>query len=107
MFFDVLALARTWPITEINYKNPPTRGDENWYITAIFLSGATVAVWTRLYARIFVRRWVGLDDVLILVSWLCSIMITALVGIGNSSYGWNRHIWDLPPDLYSGECLCL
>ena len=51
-----------------NYVNPITRGPELWRVIGIFLFLASLAVGVRLYARIFVRRWFGFDDALIIFS---------------------------------------
>ena len=58
----------TWPAP--NYVDPPTRGPEFYIVCGIFLGLASIALALRLYARLFVRRWFGLDDALIIVSWV-------------------------------------
>jgi hypothetical protein len=58
----------TWPAS--NYVDPPTRGPANYIIGAIFLSLSTTAVAFRLYARLYIRRWFGLDDVCICLAWV-------------------------------------
>jgi hypothetical protein len=55
-----------WP--RPNYINPHTRGPELYIINSIFLLLATLGVVTRLYTRISIRNWFGLDDVFISVA---------------------------------------
>jgi len=62
------SVIRTWPVP--NYYNPTTRGPEFYIVCGIFLALATIALVTRLYARLFIRRWFGLDDALIIASWV-------------------------------------
>ena len=63
---DILA---SWPHRD--RVNPETRGPELLIVSSIFLCLATGAVIGRLYARLFIRRWVGLDDMLIVFAWVC------------------------------------
>jgi len=56
----------TWP--KPNYKNPQTHGPALWVITSIFLFISTITVGGRLYSRVFVRRWFGPDDWLIVIA---------------------------------------
>jgi hypothetical protein len=62
------SVLRTWPAP--NYVDPPTRGHEFYIVGGIFLGTATAMLGARLYARLFVRRWFGLDDALIILSWV-------------------------------------
>jgi hypothetical protein len=55
-----------WPAP--NYINPPTRGLELYFINSVFLFVAALCVATRLYTRISIRNWFGLDDVFISVA---------------------------------------
>jgi hypothetical protein len=63
----------TWP--KPNYVNPVTRGDA-WvwiYIVLVVISTAVAAA--RLYCRIYIQKWFGWDDGLIIlgvVSQMCS-----------------------------------
>jgi hypothetical protein len=58
----------TWP--KPNYVNPERRGPELYIVNTIFFTMATIAVLIRLYTRLFVRKWFGLDDWLILFAWV-------------------------------------
>lgn len=53
----------TWPAP--NYIDPVTRGSILYIVNGVFFGLATISILTRLYARVFIRKWVGLDDILI------------------------------------------
>lgn len=69
MRFNHPELIPTWP--KPNYVDPVTRGPLLYIINGIFFGLATITIIVRLYTRIFVRRWVGLDDYLITFAWVC------------------------------------
>jgi hypothetical protein len=91
----------TWPPP--NYVNPIKRGPVIYIIPAICLGLSTTVVFTRLYARLFIRRWFGLDDLLIILAWLSTIGVTAVVFIGDVHFGWDRHIWDSELAWWAGK----
>ncbi|KAF2665814.1 hypothetical protein BT63DRAFT_417339 [Microthyrium microscopicum] len=100
-----------WP--KPNYVNPVTRGPELLIVTATFLGISTIVVFCRLYARLVIRRWLGLDDVLIFLAWMASVGVTSAVDYGFTHVGWDKHIWDLtiPNYMDSGKplfasCFC-
>lgn len=68
MRFNHPELLATWP--KPNYVDPVTRGSLIYIVNGIFFGLASLAIVIRLYARIFVRRWVGLDDYLIIIAWV-------------------------------------
>lgn len=68
MRFNRPELVAQWP--KPNYIDPDVRGPALYIINSIFFCLATLAISTRLYARIFVRRWFGLDDTLIFLAWV-------------------------------------
>lgn len=57
-----------WPVP--NWKDPPTTGNTFYYVTSIFLALATTAVGARVYSRLFIRRFFGWDDALLLAAWV-------------------------------------
>lgn len=59
-----------WPTP--NYENPETRGPEVVIVNSVFLAFATLFIVLRLYTRLFVRKWFGIDDVFILIAYVCS-----------------------------------
>jgi hypothetical protein len=68
----------SWP--KANYINPATRGPTIYIINSIFFFMATAAVFLRMYTRIFVRKWFGIDDAAILTAWVRD---------------WRYHCWKL------------
>lgn len=66
--FPPIDVLLTWPVP--NFKNPIKRGPENYVVGGVFLALATVALAMRLYARLVIRRWFGLDDVMICVAFV-------------------------------------
>jgi len=64
----VLQEIASWP--KPNYKNPITRSKQTLGVGGAFLGLSTLAVIARLYARIVIRRWFGLDDACIVVAYV-------------------------------------
>jgi len=56
----------TWPTP--NLLHPERRGPQLIIFTSVFLSAAVFATSVRLYTRIFVRRFFGVDDGLLVVA---------------------------------------
>ncbi|KAI6849304.1 hypothetical protein KC327_g772 [Hortaea werneckii] len=94
MRFPPLEVLSTWPTP--NYDNPETRGEASLIVNIIFLFLVLVAVALRVYSRTSVRRWFGLDDIMIGLATLFTIGLTVVVVLANERYGWNRHIYDIP-----------
>lgn len=59
----------SWPVP--NYDNPKTRGDALLIVNGIFISLATITVILRLYTRVFIKRWFGMDDFFIMLALVC------------------------------------
>ena len=53
-----------------NTVNPERRGPELWIFSNFFLALATFCVGCRLYSRLFVRRWLGPDDYLVILGYV-------------------------------------
>ena len=64
------SIYEAWPAP--NYVNPPTRGPAILVVGVLFLALATLTVGIRLYNRIFIRRWLGPDDGLVVVALVSS-----------------------------------
>lgn len=82
-------LIATWPSP--NLVDPELRGPELYIINSIFAFAASAAVILRLYVRVFVRRWVGLDDYLLAFAWLCGLgdLATVFYGVSHGMcIGW-------------------
>lgn len=61
-----------------NFVNPEVRGNGLTILNAVFLGLATIFVALRLYSRLYVRKWFGLDDVLIVLGFVCSNRLYAM-----------------------------
>lgn len=51
-----------------NYKHPKTRGSALLYINGILLGITVAMVLVRVYTRVFIKRWMGVDDWLIIIA---------------------------------------
>lgn len=60
MRFPPLPVVASWP--NPNYDHPTTRGPALIVVNVVFMILVLIAVAGRFYARIAIRRWVGLDD---------------------------------------------
>lgn len=78
----------SWPTP--NYDDPVTRGPALVIVNSIFISLATITVAARIYTRIVIKRWFGIDDVFILLALLFTLGLTAVVILANQRFGWNR-----------------
>lgn len=78
----------SWPTP--NYDNPVTRGPALVIVNSIFISLAIITVAARIYTRIVIKRWFGIDDVFILLALLFTLGLTAVVILANQRFGWNR-----------------
>jgi hypothetical protein len=59
----------TWPTP--NYVDPPTRGDALLIVNSILIALVVIVVGLRMYTRLIIKRWFGLDDIFILVALVC------------------------------------
>jgi hypothetical protein len=65
-----IAVISDWPTP--NYDDPEEKNKlDLWIISGIFLSLAATCVCIRLWARIVIRRWFGLDDFFIVLAFVC------------------------------------
>ncbi|KIW05321.1 uncharacterized protein PV09_03843 [Verruconis gallopava] len=83
-----------WPTP--NYENPVRRGDALVIVDSVFLGFATLLVALRLYTRLAVRKWFGLDDIFIVLAYASTVALNAVMFEGLRHYGWDRHTWDVP-----------
>lgn len=85
-----------------NYIDPVTRGAGLVVVNVIFLVLITVCVALRLYTRIAIKRWFGIDDWFIILAYIFTVGTDITVILANERYYWNRHIWDIPLNHASG-----
>jgi hypothetical protein len=103
-----------------NYVDPVSRGQVTSVVSGVMMSFTTLFVLTRLYQRIFVRRWFGPDDLCIIMGYvsnfqleniysdygrlkLCALGVTITTIIGNERFDWNLHVWDVHEENYQCE----
>jgi hypothetical protein len=85
-----------WP--PANYVNPKTHGPALLVVNSLFLALSTIIIGLRIYTRVFIQRWFGLDDALVCAALVFTIAMHAIIDAGLLKLGWNRHTWDLPFD---------
>jgi hypothetical protein len=97
VFYIPLPVIFSWPLPT---TDPETRGHQLWIVATLFLFVATFFVGVRLWARIFIRRWIGLDDLLVFLAWVREssphvedIRSTDELGVFCSRHGF-RSSWD-------------
>ncbi|KFZ07394.1 hypothetical protein V501_06489 [Pseudogymnoascus sp. VKM F-4519 (FW-2642)] len=96
MRFPPPEVMATWP--EPNYIDPVRRGNESIIIQAVLVALVVLFVSIRLYARLAITKaGIGLDDVLIVIAAIVGLGLTAGVILAIHNYGWDIHVWDLPP----------
>ncbi|KAJ5481161.1 hypothetical protein N7539_007055 [Penicillium diatomitis] len=88
------AIMATWP--KPNYVNSESRGHGVAYVNAIFTFLALVVVMLRMYARAWITYSVGVDDWLIFAALIFTIGMVAVTTLATESWGWDRHVWDVP-----------
>ncbi|KAH5690820.1 hypothetical protein HBI23_013520 [Parastagonospora nodorum] len=84
----------SWPTP--NYENPKTRGPALAIVNYTLAAVTIITVALRLYTRVFIKRWFGLDDVFIILALIFTLGLTAVVLLANQKYGWDRHVYDIP-----------
>ncbi|KAI1619107.1 hypothetical protein EDD36DRAFT_50452 [Exophiala viscosa] len=83
----------SWPAP--NYIDPPTRGSPSLFVVMMVI--ATIVVALRIYSRRFVTKSLGLDDGFLVAGWFLSIGMTFAEYKAMTTWGWDRHIWDVNP----------
>ncbi|KAK3676586.1 hypothetical protein LTR78_003360 [Recurvomyces mirabilis] len=92
-----LSVLITWPAP--NYVDPVTRGNASSIVNGIFIALVLVVVTLRFYCRTSTGALrLGWDDVMISLALLFTLGLAAVVMLAEKLYGWDRHVWDIPPD---------
>ncbi|XP_014551867.1 hypothetical protein COCVIDRAFT_30669 [Bipolaris victoriae FI3] len=94
------ALAK-WP--QSNYDDPITRPKVVPALAGVLGTIMIVIVAARTWARFVVQRNGGLDDWIILLAMIPTIGFTIVVCLATEVYGFDRHMWDVKPNLYVPE----
>ncbi|CAL5871824.1 uncharacterized protein PFLUO_LOCUS6077 [Penicillium psychrofluorescens] len=94
-----MAVMETWPTP--NYIDPPTRGHGVLVVNVVCISLAFLVVLLRIFTRLRITCSAGVDDVLVVIGLAFSIGMAVVTSIATEEWGWNRHIWDIPPTWLS------
>ncbi|KAF2665031.1 hypothetical protein BT63DRAFT_378584 [Microthyrium microscopicum] len=94
-----LKVLESWPAP--NYKDPPERGDELVIISAILSGIACAFLILRLYTRA-IKRTFGLDDALIVIAWITTMGLIAVIDYAYKRWRFNRHVWDIEQKYWTG-----
>jgi len=65
-----ISVILTFPIP--NYVDPVTRGPALTIVNGIFIGIVLAALGLRLYTRLFIKRWFGIDDLFIVIATVCN-----------------------------------
>ncbi|ETS80597.1 hypothetical protein PFICI_08126 [Pestalotiopsis fici W106-1] len=89
----------SWP--EPNYINPETRGPAAKIVGCILISLASIVIFLRMWTRQFISKSFGLDDILIVFSYVPAT-VYAIISLSSEVFlQGNRHIWDVEPRFFS------
>jgi hypothetical protein len=61
-----LEVIASWPAA--NYVDPELRGNSLFIINGVFIAITIGMAFSRFYTRIFISRWIGIDDLFILLA---------------------------------------
>lgn len=90
------AVLASWPTP--NYDNPKTRGHLGMVVGVLLVVLVTIILAVRLYARKWLTRGFGLDDVFIIVAYFPATAFTITGIVAEEGCHWNRHTWDVEPE---------
>lgn len=91
-----LKLYAAWP--NPNFVDPVRRGDALVVINVLLIILVTLAFILRLYWRLSKSQG-GIDDIMIAIAYLFTVGLTTVVLLAFRQYGWDRHIWDINPNI--------
>ncbi|KIW00259.1 uncharacterized protein PV09_08149 [Verruconis gallopava] len=90
-----LSVILSWPPS--NYVDPVTHGHGVIVMEGVLLGLCYFIVALRVYTRLFQAKNFGLDDVLIMFNLIPLTGLAVCLILAFARYGWDRHIWDIPP----------
>ncbi|KAH9904695.1 hypothetical protein F4778DRAFT_40567 [Xylariomycetidae sp. FL2044] len=82
------------PGVEPNFNNPDNYKHENIILHSVVLSITTIAVFVRIYTRAVIRRNMGVDDWLALLSWALALEFSITLAYA-TVWGFGMHIYDI------------
>lgn len=89
----------TWPPP--NFVDPEDRGPALFHLCIVLSILGIFTVGFRLYARLFLTKALGIDDVLVVFSLMFCIALSVLIIIANKKFHLGRHVWDIPASTIS------
>lgn len=100
MRFPPPEVIAAWP--EPNYVDPERRGHVNTIVQVILVTIVTAFVAIRIYARLIITRArIGLDDIIIVISW-----VRLLAGVARRA-NTERYPSDIRSGLDCWGCACI
>lgn len=69
---------KTWPTP--NYENPQTQGPALLIVNGVFMTLVLLAMVGRLYSRICIQRWFGVDDAMMVLAFVSAAAPEMLSG---------------------------
>ncbi|KAI4862175.1 hypothetical protein F4820DRAFT_460402 [Hypoxylon rubiginosum] len=101
-----LSVTESWPAS--NYNNPESRGHSGMIVGVLLVVLVTITLAIRLYARKWLTRGFGVDDILILAAYWPATAFTMIGIVAEEWLQWNRHTWDVEqPFIVTGLQLVL
>ncbi|KAF2421520.1 hypothetical protein EJ08DRAFT_491217 [Tothia fuscella] len=76
-----------------------TRGPALVIATSVLTGCVVCIICIRVYTRLRIQRWFGVDDVFSILSSFATAGFNITVILGFSKYGWDRHSWTIPITL--------
>ncbi|KIW06340.1 hypothetical protein, variant [Verruconis gallopava] len=76
-----------------------TRGWGLVILCVVLFTFALAVVVARLWARLMIRRTAGIDDIVIVLAMIPTAGLALSTALASRLYGFNRHAWDLTPEL--------
>ena len=90
----------SWPTP--NYVDPKdVRGPLLPIIILVLFPIALLTVALRTFTRLSISKSFGVDDWFLLAAIVPTVVCTTLSLLAVQRWEWNRHIWDVSPDLVS------
>lgn len=87
-----------------NYINPVTRGNSLIIVSALLTFIAATFVSLHFLSHYLYAK-ISPDDICIFVAWVMSVGLCVCDNLATHRDGWDRHIWDVPPEWISSLAL--
>ncbi|OTB06786.1 hypothetical protein M426DRAFT_9219 [Hypoxylon sp. CI-4A] len=94
-----VSVIASWPTP--NHVNPESRGNVGLVVGLLLSILVTITLAIRLYARKWLTKGFGFDDVFILLAYIPTAAFTILGVVAEERLQWNRHTWDIEPRFFT------